>query len=84
VSSSIFSRLGPLKLDVGGYSLDREVSTGREGEVPFRGVAQRKISKSDQQKMPEPIRLAGDNLPGLAMACSLRDSLQGFRGYCLT
>jgi hypothetical protein len=34
-------------------------------------VALRKKSKSNQQKMPEPIGLAGDHLLGLAMACSL-------------
>jgi hypothetical protein len=51
---------------------------GRE-EVPFGSVAQRKISKSDQQNAPEPFGLAGVELPGLAMACSLWDSLQGFR-----
>jgi hypothetical protein len=34
-------------------------------------AAQRKISKSDQQNMPEPLGLAGDKLLGLAMACSL-------------
>ena len=32
---------------------------------------------SDQQKLPEPIGLTGDKLLGHAMACSLRDSLQG-------
>jgi hypothetical protein len=37
----------------------------------FRGVAQRKISKIDQQNMPEPLGLAGEKLLGLAMACSL-------------
>ena len=37
-------------------------------------------SKSGQQKLPEPLGLAGDHLPGHAMACSLRDSLQGFNG----
>jgi hypothetical protein len=37
-------------------------------------------SKSGQQKSLEPIRLAGDKLPGHAMACSLWDSLQGFNG----
>ena len=39
-------------------------------------IALRKISNSDQL---EPLGLAGDFLPGHAMACSLRDSLQGFR-----
>jgi hypothetical protein len=38
------------------------------------------ISKSDQRKAPEPVWLTGDNLLGPAMACSLRVSLQGFRG----
>ena len=33
--------------------------------------ALRKISKSDQTKNPEPLRLAGDHLLGLQMACSL-------------
>ena len=36
-----------------------------------------KFSMSGQQKMPEPLGLAGDQLPGHAMACSLWDSLQG-------
>jgi hypothetical protein len=36
-----------------------------------RLIAQRKKSKSNQQKMPEPLGLAGDLLPGHAMACSL-------------
>jgi hypothetical protein len=60
-------------------SLKARFSTVREEKAPFRDVAQRKISKSDQQKTPEPLGLAGVELPGLAMACSLRDSLQGFR-----
>jgi hypothetical protein len=49
-------------------------------EKPIRisYFAQRKISNSDQ-KLPEPLGLARDQLSGLAMACSLRDSLQGFR-----
>jgi hypothetical protein len=40
----------------------------------------RKRSKSGQQKSLEPLGLAGDQLPGHAMACSLWDSLQGFNG----
>ena len=43
-------------------------------------LALRKKSKSGQQKSLEPIGLAGDQLPGHAMACSLWDSLQGFNG----
>ena len=41
-----------------------------------------KKSKSGQQKLLESARgeLAGDKLPGHAMACSLWDSLQGFNG----
>jgi len=42
------------------------------------GFALRKRSKSGQQKLPEPQGLAGDQLPGHAMDCSLWDSLQGF------
>ncbi len=42
--------------------------------------ALRKRSKSGQQKSLEPLGLAGDELPGHAMACSLWDSLQGFNG----
>jgi hypothetical protein len=44
--------------------------------------ALRKISNIDQQKLLESARgeLAGDKLPGHAMACSLWDSLQGFNG----
>jgi hypothetical protein len=43
-------------------------------------LALRKISNIDQQRLLEPIGLAGDKLPGHAMACSLWDSLQGFNG----
>ena len=53
-------------------------------KVLFRSIAQRKISKSDQQTAPEPLRLTGDKLLGRTNACSLRVSLQGCRGYCLT
>ena len=42
--------------------------------------ALRKKSKSGQQESLEPLGLAGDQLPGHAMACSLWDSLQGFNG----
>ena len=44
--------------------------------------ALRKKSKSGQQKLLKSARgeLAGDKLPGHAMACSLWDSLQGFNG----
>jgi hypothetical protein len=38
------------------------------------------ISKSNQRTAPEPVWLTGDVLLGPAMACSLRVSLQGFRG----
>jgi hypothetical protein len=74
----------PLKLDVGGRFLGCDLRPAGKGAIPFRNVAQRKISKSDQQNAPEPMGLAGAELPGLAMACSLWDSLQGFRGACLT
>ena len=40
------------------------------------------ISKSDQHS-PEPILAREDSSSGLAMACSLEDSLQGLRGSCL-
>jgi hypothetical protein len=43
-------------------------------------LALRKNQKSGQQKSLEPLGLAGDQLPGHAMACSLWDSLQGFNG----
>src|ERR1035438_821716 len=43
-----FSRLRPLKHDVGGSSQLR-ISISREGEAPFGRIAQRKISKSNQQ-----------------------------------
>ena len=74
----------PLKLVVGGSFPSCEIRPAERRDVPFRGVAQRKISKSDQKNAPEPLRLAGDELLGRAMACSLWDSLQGFRGTCLT
>ncbi len=44
------------------------------------GSALRKISMSNQRRAPEPMGLAGEDLPGHAMACSLRDSLQGLQG----
>jgi hypothetical protein len=50
------------------------ISIGRPGKPEFSKVAQRKISNSNQQCLPEPLRLAGDELLGHAMACSL----QGF------
>ena len=53
-------------------------------QAPSSGIAQRKISNNDQTNVPEPLGFAGDKLLGLAMACSLWDSLQGFRGACLT
>jgi hypothetical protein len=52
--------------------------------APVQKLALRKISNNDQQTALEPLGLAGDELLGHAMACSLWDSLQGFRGTCLT
>ena len=75
-----FLRLRPLKLVVGGQVPRCEFRPTEKGKVTFKSVAQRKISKSGQQNAPEPIGLAGVQLLGRAMACSLRDSLQGFRG----
>ena len=49
----------------------------------FRQFAQRKISNNDQQRMPEPLRLTGDNYSWVLQWYVLsRDSLQGFRGTC--
>jgi len=69
----------PSKLVVGGRSRNA-VSSKRSARKPVRisYFAQRKISNSDQQ-LPEPLGLARDQLSGHAMACSLRDSLQGLR-----
>jgi hypothetical protein len=74
----------PLKLTVGGMFLACESQPACRMNVPLRGVALRKISKSDQQTTLEPLGLTGDTLLGLAMACSLMVSLQGFRGSRLT
>ena len=70
---------GPSKLVVGGRSLNA-VSPKRltRKSVRISYFAQRKISNSDQY-LPEPLGLARDELSGHAMACSLRDSLQGLR-----
>ena len=57
--------------------------SAEKNKSQFGRVAQRKISKSNQRTAPEPRGLAGDKLLGHAMACSLWDSLQGSRGYCL-
>jgi hypothetical protein len=74
-----FAQGRPISLLAVGSSL--RISTGREGKIPFRGAAQRKISKSDQQKHTRAARARRRyQLLGLAMACSLRDSLQGFQG----
>ncbi len=86
-------RLSPLALRTPAFW--REPSNTIKIRVPGQGnirpeplwitrFAQRKKSKSGQQEMPEPLGLAGDELPGHAMACSLWDSLQGFRGTRLT
>jgi hypothetical protein len=61
--------------NVNGGSRKESIRTAVDNRVR---AAQR--SKSGQQKLPEPIGLAGDKLPGHAMACSLRGSLQGFNG----
>jgi hypothetical protein len=54
-----------------------------ESNLNFRQFAQRKISNNDQQSMPEPLRLTGDNYSWVLQWYVLsRDSLQGFRGTC--
>jgi hypothetical protein len=78
-------RKGDVPFKAGERSIqNRETFHLQQENAPFKGVAQRKISKSDQQNAPEPPGLAGVELLGHAMDCSLRDSLQGFRGYSLT
>jgi hypothetical protein len=59
-------------------SLPCQARTVFTQSVPVQGVALRKISKIDQHNWLAPLRCAkGFRLSGLAMACSLRDSLQG-------
>src|SRR5208283_2683117 len=81
--SSLFPHPRPPKPVVGGYSSNANLVWPTE-EPPVRRIAQRKLSKSDQTKSPEPLGLAGVRLLGHAMACSLRDSLQGLRGCTTT
>jgi len=78
-SCSSCTFLGRPRLVVGGRSRNA-VSPKRSARKPVRisYFAQRKISNSDQY-LPEPLGLARDQLSGHAMACSLRDSLQGLR-----
>ena len=79
------SRPGPAQHPVGGCS----PFNGFESDDP-QAVSNKKRSlqrKSFKQRpaSPEPARGSrGISSPGLAMACSLKDSLQGFRGMFQT
>jgi hypothetical protein len=53
-------RRRPFQLTVGGLFLAYEIRSAWPGRIPFKSVAQRKISKSDQQTTLEPIGLTGD------------------------
>jgi hypothetical protein len=86
VKPDLLIRPRPLQHAVGGTSrLKTSACEFRpvrpELRVPLKSVAQRKISNINPT---EPLGLTGVFLLGHAMACSLRDSLQGFRGSCLT
>jgi len=72
-------RQRPLKLVVGGRS-SLAKSTGWQWKIPLKQRRTAQNIKDDRRNSSEPLGLTGDNLLGLAMACSLRDSQQGFRG----
>jgi hypothetical protein len=50
----LLTHLRPLKLAVGGRFLDASHNPEQE-KSRFESIALRKISKSDQQKLPEPL-----------------------------
>ena len=58
--------------------IDQPSPIRQTSQISPRRAAQ--ISKSDQHKRLAPLKRTRDGLPGHAMDCSLKDSLQGLRG----
>jgi hypothetical protein len=76
-----FLRLRPHKLVVGGCSSIAITSCRKRKFRSETSHCAQNLSKNGQQSSLEPLGLTGDNLLGRAMACSLRDSQQGLKGY---
>ena len=73
-------RLMPIQLPDGGNFFPCEFRPALKGKVPLNLSRSAKYQRSTGKTSPEPLGLTGDQLLGRAMACSLRDSQQGFRG----
>jgi hypothetical protein len=75
-----FSSPKAVQLTVGGLSSLANSDLPDTEKFPLKSLALRKISNIDQQTTPEPLVAHRSFLLGLAIACSLWDSLQRFRG----
>jgi hypothetical protein len=75
-----FSSPKAVQLTVGGLSSLANSDLPDTEKFPLKSLALRKISNIDQQTTPEPLVAHRSFLLGLAIACSLWDSLQGFQG----
>ena len=85
VNLNLFFVSGPLKLAVGGLS-----PTANSIETEAEPNTERLTSEASHcakyqttTSIAQATRACGILLPGLAMACSLRDSLQGYRVFLL-
>ena len=80
MSTRIFSSSGAAQTQLAVRSPIANLRPAAKQKAPFSGFALRKISNNDQQTAPEPLVAHRSFLLGLAIACSLWDSLQRFRG----